>query len=250
MVSTTPIVATRSPVFDSPARPRLSRSITTMTRPTTPPATPISPLTLTLPVLDLGDPLPFKWTCHKCSTSYELGTTPRCLRCGHYFCAGETITRKGEVKRHKPCQSEFDYDRWSAWGKIRRAAGPKADSESDKTLTGRDCWNTCDYPSECRQRSIDATTLAATVQDKAEPELEFEPATEDEIVLIEEVVLAEEKKVYRKSKFVEDPDDLEVDDAIAAEKGVADSASLKTNKSEWRKSFQKVGQMAADVWRK
>ncbi|OAL44949.1 hypothetical protein IQ07DRAFT_604465 [Pyrenochaeta sp. DS3sAY3a] len=90
------------------------------------------------------------------------------------------------VKRHKPCGSEFDYQGWKTLGKWRRSlfkgesriqskqrgvhpetrgmrrsrgrAGSRSEKEVHERTGGRktnvepkkDCWNKCDYPSECR----------------------------------------------------------------------------------------------------
>lgn len=68
--------------------------------------------------------------------------------------------RRGKrgIKRHQPCTSEFDYEGWKAWGEWKRleAELQKALAESAETVLGtviaekKDCWNHCDYPSECR----------------------------------------------------------------------------------------------------
>ncbi|GKT97428.1 hypothetical protein Ct61P_15278 [Colletotrichum tofieldiae] len=43
---------------------------------------------------------------------------------------------------------EFDYQRWRAWGAWREGAGP-AVSEGRRGRPRRDCWQECQYPSEC-----------------------------------------------------------------------------------------------------
>jgi hypothetical protein len=95
-----------------------------------------------------------------------LAATRRCLEDGHRFCAGTTTIKKKKgsnqtktiVKHHKACASEFDYQGWKAWGEWRRQYLAVAKYEDDER-TGksskcagakRDCWNICDYPSECR----------------------------------------------------------------------------------------------------
>ncbi len=80
-----------------------------------------------------------------------------------------------KVMRHKACQSEFDYQGWKTWGNWRRSVVEQTEAEAkmDEMLNGdgmilcvpdevepeqqivkdrhtKDCWNTCDYPSECR----------------------------------------------------------------------------------------------------
>ncbi|EFQ86734.1 hypothetical protein PTT_17944 [Pyrenophora teres f. teres 0-1] len=112
-------------------------------------------------------PLSWVWSCHQCHRNYRLGVTRRCLDDGHEFCSGTTTiknwrksTNPRRIKKHRACGSEFDYSRWKAWGRWRRGGannttlnqfnnGPIVVSQ----IPGqgkKDCWNTCDYPSECR----------------------------------------------------------------------------------------------------
>jgi len=97
--------------------------------------------------------------------------------------------RPSRVRRHRACASEFDYQGWKNWGRWKRSgrrdslyedggSGSGSESESSSTSTSteeeemaaagdgdgawdrgsaprvvapsKDCWNTCDYPSECR----------------------------------------------------------------------------------------------------
>ncbi|KAF2493749.1 hypothetical protein BU16DRAFT_582805 [Lophium mytilinum] len=121
-------------------------------------------------------PLQWLWQCHKCSRTYQLGVTRRCLDDGHFFCAGTTTIKSWRksvnprrVRTHRACASEFDYQGWKTWGQWRRggdedvrmidAASSDAysvsssSSEAESELDARpakNCWNTCDYPSECR----------------------------------------------------------------------------------------------------
>ncbi|KAH6851502.1 hypothetical protein BKA58DRAFT_395080 [Alternaria rosae] len=112
-----------------------------------------------------SSPLAWMWKCHKCHHSYRLGVTRRCLEDGHHFCSGSTTMkswRKSNSSRkqrnHRACPSEFDYEGWKTIGRWRRG-GPKRSARthtgtavngSDKIRERQDCWNTCDYPSECR----------------------------------------------------------------------------------------------------
>ncbi|KAF2421823.1 hypothetical protein EJ08DRAFT_682842 [Tothia fuscella] len=108
-------------------------------------------------------PLQWLWQCHSCRSTYPIAATRRCLEDGHFFCAGTTIVKKKTdagaadgkvlVKRHKACASEFDYQSWKAWGEWRRLYFVSADSKKRRVKqmgVKRDCWNFCDYPSECR----------------------------------------------------------------------------------------------------
>lgn len=125
-------------------------------------------------------PLQWLWQCHQCRRTYSLGVTRRCLEDGHHFCAGTTpiktwrrSLRPTRVKKHKACASEFDYQGWKAWGRWKRSGrrdsiydeytSSSSDSSSDESMDtvstrsmekptppAKDCWNMCDYPSECR----------------------------------------------------------------------------------------------------
>lgn len=138
-------------------------------------------LTAQAPPPPTRDPMRWLWVCHICHRSYSLGVTRRCLDDGHFFCAGTSTVRSRrdgsrKVRRHRACSSEFDYAGWKDWGVWRRnvAAGTEqreasrdsvfeGDSEEDEeegdveeivaarpVLLHKDCWNRCDYPSECR----------------------------------------------------------------------------------------------------
>ena len=93
------------------------------------------------------EPMPWLWCCHVCSSNFPLGTTRRCLNDGHHFCGGTSYDRRtGRLRRHRSCQSEFDYRSWGQWGKWRRE-----ESTDSLVFKGRkDCGKHCDYPSECR----------------------------------------------------------------------------------------------------
>jgi hypothetical protein len=117
-------------------------------------------------------PLQWLWKCHQCHQNYPLGATRRCLDDGHYFCSGTTTIRNRRLsgrprfRRHRACTSEFDYQGWKRWANWRRerisyTSPPDIPSSPDsaismspsrvsKTKKHRDCWNCCDYPSECR----------------------------------------------------------------------------------------------------
>ncbi|KAF1941741.1 hypothetical protein EJ02DRAFT_503278 [Clathrospora elynae] len=128
------------------------------------------------PIVDApSSPSAWVWTCHQCHRSYHIGVTRRCLEDGHNFCAGTTTIQAWRqpgsgrgVKKHSACASEFDYAGWKAWGRWRRMKdSTPTRASTTKTLflytggvsgklvpggggTKKDCWNTCDYPSECR----------------------------------------------------------------------------------------------------
>ena len=133
------------------------------------------------------EPMPWVWCCHLCSSHFPLGATRRCLHDGHHFCGGTTYNKKtGRVRRHRSCQSEFDYRSWVQWGNWRREQ-----SHDLPAIPGhKDCGTHCDFPSECRfakkrvvaNRSLERTitqsngyasseTLAATaaISPSAEP---------------------------------------------------------------------------------
>ncbi|CAO2654491.1 Nn.00g112240.m01.CDS01 [Neocucurbitaria sp. VM-36] len=102
-------------------------------------------------------PLAWTWTCHQCRSTYHLSVTRRCLEDGHTFCSGTTAVanwRKARgasrVKRHRACASEFDYSGWKVWGRWRRGGGSRRVEDGTTKEKEKDCWNSCDYPSECR----------------------------------------------------------------------------------------------------
>ena len=113
-----------------------------------------------------SSPVAWVWKCHQCNHDYRLGVTNRCLEDGHYYCSGTTPLKawrktknSRHIKRHAACTSEFDYSAWRNWGRWRRGGpgnkdtpgtGPAAGSEDHtSTKPKKDCWNMCDYPSEC-----------------------------------------------------------------------------------------------------
>ncbi|KAL5920338.1 hypothetical protein ACKVWC_002429, partial [Pyricularia oryzae] len=108
-------------------------------------------------------PYPWVWKCHSCHSTYRLGTTRRCLECGHGMCssAGENASRSRQSptkagrranKRRRtggPCRSEFDYAGWAAWGEWRRGR-LTAEAKDAAFVDGfYSCADHCDYPSEC-----------------------------------------------------------------------------------------------------
>jgi hypothetical protein len=107
-------------------------------------------------------PLSWVWTCHQCHRSYHLDVTRRCLEDGHHFCSGTTTVKAWRksvsprrVRKHRACASEFDYSGWKTWGRWRRGGskvvqGRRLDHQQASAQSKKDCWNNCDYPSECR----------------------------------------------------------------------------------------------------
>ncbi|KAK7552488.1 hypothetical protein IWX49DRAFT_630308 [Phyllosticta citricarpa] len=114
---------------------------------------------------------------------------------------GKASSRR--TKRHRACASEFDYSSWKAWGEWRRSedallalhrkgggaadadddndddvdamsvdsgyvsssSGDRASLPSQMKAQTKDCWNTCDYPSECRwgsQYGVQSSTTSST----------------------------------------------------------------------------------------
>ncbi|KAF2487151.1 hypothetical protein BDY17DRAFT_319713 [Neohortaea acidophila] len=147
----------------SPFSPRL---------PITPPVPPPKPTTAPLattstilpshtrhhnqPLTPPTQPLHWLWQCHICHRCYRLGVTRRCLDDGHAFCSGSTVVKRSKtqrgkkVLRHKACQSEFDYQGWKVWGTWRRGGRQRAALGETDGAKKKDCWDSCDYPSECR----------------------------------------------------------------------------------------------------
>ncbi|OCK74365.1 hypothetical protein K432DRAFT_409923 [Lepidopterella palustris CBS 459.81] len=150
----------RAPItpITAPTKPRLRISSTPTVSPHPPPP----------------PPLQWLWQCHQCHHTYALGVTRRCLEDGHYFCAGTTTVKTWRktvnprrVRRHRPCASEFDYQGWKRWGKWRRYeeeehwdpepvsifeedSSASSSSEDERLKEVKNCWNNCNYPSECR----------------------------------------------------------------------------------------------------
>lgn len=180
-----PFKSSRLAIPHSPFTPRLP-----ITPPATPPQARTSPeqshaslfQRLEFPAPP-PEPLHWLWQCHMCNRTYRLGVTRHCLEDSHFFCAGTTTVKRNKrtgarkVIRHRACASEFDYQAWKVWGNWRRsiveqlevAAAMEALLEGDglpvsipeaynasnwplggKKLNRKDCWATCDYPSECR----------------------------------------------------------------------------------------------------
>ncbi|KAF2808116.1 uncharacterized protein BDZ99DRAFT_500368 [Mytilinidion resinicola] len=137
--------------------------------------------TTTLSTPPPPSPLQWLWQCHKCSRTYQLGVTRRCLDDGHFFCAGTTTIKSWRksvnprrVRTHRACASEFDYQGWKTWGQWWRGGGgggdedvrmvdaatssdaysfssSSSDTESEPDAKpAKSCWDRCDYPSECR----------------------------------------------------------------------------------------------------
>ena len=138
----------RSPITPSPRAPPKARS--SVTRP------PANKHANPPP----GVPLLWLWRCHMCNHNYPLGATRRCLEDGHHFCSGTTVTKtrrtngKTKFKRHQSCTSEFDYRGWKRWAEWRREQTGYATTQDNRSphspKPDKDCWNRCDYPSECR----------------------------------------------------------------------------------------------------
>ena len=168
-----------------PASPFSPLTPLTAYLPTPPPPSYLDPKPASHAQIPLS-PLQWLWTCHQCHRTYALGVTRRCLEDGHFFCAGLSPTinwRKSTNPRKKragrACGSEFDYAGWKAWGRWKRSGqkslvlleNPESvaaslsatpllssshlsnagrDEKQVKVKSKKDCWKTCDYPSECR----------------------------------------------------------------------------------------------------
>ncbi|KAI9673866.1 MAG: hypothetical protein M1817_002072 [Caeruleum heppii] len=192
-ISTTPFRPSLLRIPSGPASPAL---------PLTPPASrPTSPPSMKRerPTSPPPQPLPWLWTCHLCDSTYSLGVTRRCLHDGHVFCSGTTRNKTtGVTRRHRSCNSEFDYIGWSEWQHWRRETLQKEEASG----TDKDCWHQCDYPSECRwghkiglKSEKPQTTVEVEKRAKVSrsPKVEdFKSTTNDNIV--EQVVLAVQQK--------------------------------------------------------
>lgn len=112
-------------------------------------------------------PLAWLWRCHICRKSYRLSVTRRCLSDGHHFCSGMSTCQinwrptRG-IRKKGTCPSEFDYIGWAKYAEWRRgedsmmaspAFGGRSNGGTGQTgnqLEKRNCWEMCDYPSQCR----------------------------------------------------------------------------------------------------
>ncbi|KAL1983019.1 hypothetical protein VTN96DRAFT_566 [Rasamsonia emersonii] len=115
-------------------------------------------------------PYPWTWTCHRCGQEYRLGVTRRCLRDGHYYCTARVGDRPKRI-----CFAEFDYSGWREFNdwhhevrklkeeeeqaskKRKRSSSSSSSSfwamcpkpQQQQQPRKRNCWENCDYPSEC-----------------------------------------------------------------------------------------------------
>lgn len=123
----------------------------------------------------LPTPYPWTWTCHRCGMESRLAVTRRCLQDGHYFCTAPVGERGKRV-----CFAEFDYTGWrevndsrrevrklkeeeKASRKRKRASSwssswssfwvmcpkPQQQQEEEEQPRERNCWEDCNYRSEC-----------------------------------------------------------------------------------------------------
>ncbi|KAL8849500.1 MAG: hypothetical protein Q9221_005507 [Calogaya cf. arnoldii] len=107
-------------------------------------------------------PSPYKWIwqCHECNTTYQIGTTRRCLLDDHELCYGQPVKKRSKKgkKKTRACQSQFDYTGWQAWGAWKRSTLDGHDTDHIE----RNCIAVCDWPSQCRWNR---TQEKAAVQD-------------------------------------------------------------------------------------
>ncbi|UKZ68295.1 uncharacterized protein TrAtP1_009331 [Trichoderma atroviride] len=110
-------------------------------------------------------PKPWTWTCHKCLRRYSMGSTQRCLQCGHKICYSEKNTVQSI------CSIQFDFRAWEQIYNARRSrllqqSSPTEDAPMmavdeetprqqererlHKMLDGTSsCFTDCRLPSEC-----------------------------------------------------------------------------------------------------
>ncbi|KAL8783746.1 MAG: hypothetical protein Q9213_004427 [Squamulea squamosa] len=99
-----------------------------------------------------SSPYKWIWRCHECHTSYQIGTTRRCLLDDHELCYGQPIKKRSKKgkKKTRACQSQFDYTGWQAWGAWKRSG-----REEQETMdVERNCAILCDWPSQCRWNRV------------------------------------------------------------------------------------------------
>lgn len=97
-----------------------------------------------------SSPYKWMWYCHQCRTGYELGVTRRCLVDDHQLCYGQPIKKRSKKngKKHRSCQSEFDYAGWQNYGAWKRSQNRQ--ELENKVQAERNCAAFCDWPSQCR----------------------------------------------------------------------------------------------------
>ncbi|KAL8727302.1 MAG: hypothetical protein Q9166_006133 [cf. Caloplaca sp. 2 TL-2023] len=107
------------------------------------------------------------WQCHECHTSYQIGTTRRCLLDGHELCYGQPTKKRSKKgkKKVRTCQSQFDYAGWQAWGAWKRAQ-INHDGQENENLK-RNCLASCDWPSQCRWSRQKEQVVEQTCLDQA-----------------------------------------------------------------------------------
>ncbi|KAL8840914.1 MAG: hypothetical protein Q9170_001107 [Blastenia crenularia] len=130
----------------------------------------------------LSDPPPspqrWMWYCHHCRTGYELGVTRRCLLDDHKLCYGQPIKKRPKKgnKKHRACQSEFDYGGWQSYGAWKRSQNGQTAQEGAQVE--RNCAALCDWPSQCRwarkqeqpvETGCDAAIKEAVMQTPEDP---------------------------------------------------------------------------------
>ncbi|KAF4548921.1 Hypothetical protein D9617_24g016340 [Elsinoe fawcettii] len=221
-----------------------------------------------------ADPLAWLWQCHICHRTYHLAVTRRCLDDGHYFCSGVTIINKRDqkprVKRHGACASEFDYNGWRAAGQWRRVLRSDEEDQSDKenidvkksqTKQKKDCWNKCDYPSQCRWGDRFApkqprTVVPATVKEVQSemPIVNGKSEQRPPKTTFEDMLVDEPASPSRESKFHEHMEDIDSSDLvkqdIAIQQTICETVttrSLDELECEIRKSIQRVSDMAVEA---
>ncbi|KAL8927373.1 MAG: hypothetical protein Q9172_001371 [Xanthocarpia lactea] len=125
-------------------------------------------------------PSPYKWLwqCHECHTSYQIGTTRRCLLDDHELCYGQPTKKRSKKgkKKTRACQSQFDYTGWQAWGAWKRSG----QEEQENKNIERDCGAFCDWPSQCRWSRVQEKTVEQTdVSEAVSPEPEMAAISTD-----------------------------------------------------------------------
>ncbi|KAI1506434.1 hypothetical protein F5X99DRAFT_364189 [Biscogniauxia marginata] len=213
----------------SPPSPSHSAKPSTST-PMSPPARlhlrnilPSSPDALPTPPPPPRQPYAWLWQCHSCHTVYRLGCTSRCLVCSHSYCVSAnppTTTGRSRKRRRAPgmCTAEFDYSGWAEWGAWRRkvlgleAVGPTGARERERAFVDKthNCWNDCDYPSECHHEryrlAAEAAQKSHSVDYRAEePEslslvASVPRSPDDDLPLNEALELAEEEDEQKSPK--------------------------------------------------
>ncbi|KPM43397.1 hypothetical protein AK830_g3138 [Neonectria ditissima] len=195
-------------------------------------------------------PATWNWQCHRCSSTYRLAATRRCLRCSHRSCVGEAPTPRNKFN---VCLSEFDYAGWAGWNDWRREPTRKRaplkktrrgskeakrraemlQARTERFLNGtHDCFKDCDWPSQCHHEirrsmvELEKSTAESLTDTEQEQAVEGDRNASDEA-----------PEPYETSE--ESLTDAEQEQAEERDRNATGKALVRYKISEARKRFKK-----------